>query len=280
MNLCIASSARSRLRWPRRALAVSLLTPCLGALASSPYASEVVSYTPGTGIQAGFTNSQAAIGEPSRYTADGAFSGAVTPFNAPYKNDQIVSVGAGGSLVLKFDHPVTNDPQNPYGIDLLVFGNSFFYDPATFGPTANALYGGRGQLEVSQNGTSWTLVPNFRPDGAFPTLGYNDVSDPYSSPVGASPTDFTRPVNPALDWHGMGLAEVVAGYAGSGGGAGVDIGALGLSSIQYLRFTVPAGETAALNIDGVADVAPVPSPASLLVLGVGGAIARRRVRNT
>ncbi|HYW96708.1 MAG TPA: hypothetical protein VE870_14025, partial [Bacteroidales bacterium] len=37
-----------------------------------------------------------------------------------------VSLGAyGGYIVSGFDHSITNDPQNPYGIDFTIFGNAF-----------------------------------------------------------------------------------------------------------------------------------------------------------
>ncbi len=258
---------------------IGVVVAAAGALGASPFATQVVSYTPGTGTSPGFDNPLVALGEPSRFTPDANFPAAVTPFSAPYKGEQIVSVGAGGSLVLAFDHPVTNDPQNPFGVDLLVFGNSFFYDPITFTARADELFGGRGKLEVSPDGAAWTTVPNFRPDGVYPTLGYADLTDAFATAPGAVPTDFTRPVDPSLDWHAKNFAQLVVGYNGSGGGAGVDIGALGLSSVSFLRFTVPAGESGVVNIDAVSDVAAVPAPgvgASMML--AGATLARRRRR--
>lgn len=246
-----------------------------GVAVASPFGSSVVSYSAGSGTNASFNDPSVALGEPSRFTP-GEFGGAVTPFAAPFRGSQVVSIGVGGQLTVGFAQPVTNDPLNPFGVDLLVFGNSFFFDPATFGPTANAVFGNRGQLEVSPDGVSWTLVPSIRPDGVFPTLGYSDLSDPYSPTAGSVPTDFTRPVDPAFAWQGLGMSAVVAGYAGSGGGAGVDIGALGLSEISFVRVTVPTGETGIVNIDGFSDVAAIPTPGTVVVLGLACFALRRR----
>lgn len=256
-----------------------VLTCALAAMATpvalaGPYGASIVSYAPGSGVT--LSDPAAALGEPSRFTP-GQFGGAVTPFAAPYLGSQIVSIGVGGQLTVGFSQPVVNDPLNPFGVDLLVFGNSFFFDPATFGPTANALFGNRGQLEVSPDGNTWTTVPNFRPDGVFPTLAYSDLTDPYSPTAGSILTDFTRPVDPTFAWQGIDLAGLITGYNGSGGGAGVDIGALGLSSISFVRVTVPTGETGLVNIDAFADVAAVPTPGAAIVLTLA-AIGRGRRR--
>ena len=106
------------------ALTVVCLLSASSALASS-FASEVVSYSAGTNASAGYTDPSVALGSPGRATGTGAFDGALTPFNAPYQASDVVSIGAGGSLVVRFDHPVTDDASNPYGVDLLVFGNAF-----------------------------------------------------------------------------------------------------------------------------------------------------------
>ena len=98
----------------------------VGAMAS-PYATQVIAYQAGSNAASGYTDPTAALGEPSRVTA-GWPSGEtdVTMFNAAWNTDQVVSIGAGGYLILGFDHPVYDDPNNPYGIDLIVFGNAFF----------------------------------------------------------------------------------------------------------------------------------------------------------
>ena len=112
------------------------------------------------------------------------------------------------------------------------------------------------------------------PDGPFPTLGYQDVTDPFTSPPGSVLTDFTRPVDPLFDPAHKSLAEIIAGYDGSGGGAGVDIGALGLTDISYVRISF-LGTSGDLQVDAMADVTPVPSPGLLGSVSVAGLAAAR-----
>src|SRR2546422_7084958 len=87
------------------------------------FADAVVSYDPGIGFAAGFTNSAAALGEPSR---SNPFGDLTDPFDPPYGKAQIVSIGAGGHLVVQFHTPVLNHPNNVYGFDFTIFGNTGF----------------------------------------------------------------------------------------------------------------------------------------------------------
>ncbi|MBP8776470.1 MAG: hypothetical protein KBH23_00555 [Bacteroidaceae bacterium] len=39
----------------------------------------------------------------------------------------MVSLGSfGGYLIVGFDRPIVHNPQNPYGVDFSIEGNSFF----------------------------------------------------------------------------------------------------------------------------------------------------------
>jgi hypothetical protein len=248
----------------------------------SPWASQVVSYTSGVlpPEHAAYINPATALGEPERFTGEGQFPGAVTPFNPAYLATEIVALGVGGSLTLRFDHPVQNDPNNPFGIDLLVFGNTGYISDLGYGVTSGAMFGDstQGRIEVSADGLSWTTVVGAQPDGPFPTLGYRDVTDPFTSPPGTMPTDFTRPVNPAFDPAGLSLSQIVAGYNGSGGGAGIDLAPLGLSQISFVRVSY-LGADGDLQIDAVSDVSPVPGPGvlgSFSLVGLAAARWRRR----
>ncbi|MCH8271076.1 MAG: hypothetical protein IH985_07695, partial [Planctomycetes bacterium] len=116
---------------------------------SNPWANTIVSYVPGSNATPGYTTAAVALGEPTRFTGvSGGFPGAVTPFNAAWEPDEIVSIGEGGELIVRFDQPVRDDPLNPFGIDLLVFGKA-----AAFGASldASALSGADGFAALGVN---------------------------------------------------------------------------------------------------------------------------------
>ncbi len=280
---------------PSLALALAICGS-LSTFAADPWADNVVEYIPGTGISNDFVTSTpyddatTAIGEPTRFTSDAAnFGGATTPLQAAFRNDEIVSIGNGGSLTISFDEPVTDDPNNPYGIDLLIFGNSFlsgnFFNPDfSFNPAgvAGPLVSEGGVVELSVDGVNFVTVPNFDADGLYPTYGYADLLDPFPTAAGNLPTDFTQPVDPAFDVVGKTFAEVLVGYDGSGGGAGIDIGALGFSEISFVRISNPTGATSVPEIDAFADVAAVPEPTSLTLAGLmacAALLSRKRRRD-
>jgi hypothetical protein len=91
-------------------------------------------------------------------------------------------------------------------------------------------------------------------------------------------SDFTKPVNPNFAWQNKTLSELIAGYDGSGGGLGVDIGALGLSQISFVRVSVPSGSSVDVEIDALSDVTAVPGPggAAALLAGAAMLLLRRR----
>jgi hypothetical protein len=241
-------------------LAIVVLLAALPSLAraQSPYASSVITYSPGSSPAGGFTIAASALGEPTRFTGGPFFPQAVTPFQPAFMTSELVSIGAGGELVVAFDHDVTDDPRNPFGVDLIVFGNAFFGDAAYPMGTPSGLFAEGGQISVSHDGVSWVAVPGTDADGFAPTCGWLDAS-PYATVPGLEPTDFTRPIDPSItaaSMIGQEWSAVRAMYDGSGGGAGIDLAPLGLSSIRFVRVRVPAGAMQSAEIDGFSDVAP------------------------
>ncbi len=227
---------------------------------TDPWADQVVAFDAGTGGASGFDDPAAALGEPSRMTGFASPDAeVVSPFVAPFHASQIVSIGSGGSLTVLFAEPVADDPANPFGIDLLIFGNTFFTDAgggACGSPCGTFTEG--GVIEVSADGETWFEVPGAA-DGPWPTNGWADLTDPFSSAPGMQPSDFSRPVDPTItleDFAGLDYQQMQSLYDGSGGGVGIDLADVGLAFIHYVRISNPA-EFDTPEIDAFADVRPV-----------------------
>ena len=231
-----------------RSLAFASLFVLSAVSVCAQFASSVIDYNSGTGFAAGYTNTSAALGAP-------ASGSSVTPFGPPFAKSQLVSIGANGSLTLRFDSPIINNPSNPFGLDFLIFGNTFFAitNGNYFGGgiTSGAIGGnnsGATRIEVSADGVNWfTLNPTLAPtaDNIFPT---DVLGDPHV------------PVNPALtgsSFGGLGLTGIRALYNGSAGGTGYDLAwaqdtngnFVNLPIVRFVRVNVLANKS---EIDAVA----------------------------
>lgn len=255
----------------------SSVGPFSGNLFASPYAVEVVAYEAGSNAAAGYTDPSSALGEPSR-TSMAWPSGMqdVTVFNAPWESSSLVSIGAGGYLIVKFDHNIIDNPQDVWwGIDFIVFGNAFYLDSSYPNGIASGIYEEPARIAVSQDGINWFDVEGVFADSNFPTQGYIDTSSAYGSD-GSIPSDFTIPVDPDFNPIGKSYSEIILSYGGSGGGTGVDFSSTGLSWIRYVKIYQDPQDSWSAEIDAFADV--VPEPVSLwLVLagGVAGLVSKR-----
>ncbi|MCL1921857.1 MAG: hypothetical protein FWG50_12435, partial [Kiritimatiellaeota bacterium] len=265
-----------------------------------PFATEVVSYTQGGTVTrdwisgAYFNNPLTALGRPTvdttgdTTTVPTSYTVPVVPVYAAFRAHEIVSLGlSGGEIILGFDHRVYDNPDNPYGAALIVFGNTF--QPIDrdsywhFGDPALARVGGEcndegGEVYVSQNpGGPWHKVSGVAgagyADDFAPTLGrVYDPSRPATALIDGQnewwggATDPTIPVDPAVlpaDLTGMTAADIARRYRGSAGGTAFSIRALplpadpdnGMKWIRYVRITsentwdIP-------EVDAVADVSP------------------------
>lgn len=250
-------------------------------LEAAQFADSVVSYSAGTGAAKGYDNPASAVGEPSRVTP-GQFGGPVDPFNPAYLPEQVVSLGAGGSLTLQFNSPIQNSADHAHGLDFIIFGNNGFQivngDFTGGGVTDGSLFGantGSTSVSVSNDGiTFYELTPSLSPvvDGPFPTDGSGD---------------FSKAPDPALknsSFNGKDMAGIRQLYSGSGGGAAYDISwarnaggqPANLDSIRFVKVEVLTGVA---EIDGVSAV-PEPGTAVLLLGGLCGVLlfATRRQR--
>lgn len=236
-------------------------------IAPNPWADEVIQYLPGAGANPAYGNPATVLGAPTRVTGEQfGFPGAVTMFNPAFGTNEILSIGTGGFVEVRFDEPITNDAGNLFGIDLIVFGNEGFIDdsfPAgQQGDPAGVFSNDLMDVEVSADGSTWVPVGAFQ-EGFFPTQAYLDVP-PQSPGGGLVKSTFTRPMDPSLtlsDFDGLSYAQSLALYDGSGGGTPIDIAATGLSAVSFVRISNTSGSPIELD-----SIAAVPEPATGLVL--------------
>lgn len=250
-----------------RNVAVTLASAGWFALVSTTahaqFAGDILSYLPGTGFAAGYTNASSALGSP-------ALGGGVTPFSPPFSANQLVSIGAGGEITLQMNTPIVNDPAAPFGLNFIIFANSFFVQNGGTGQNATTsgslfFHSASTLVQVSPDDINWyTLNPAVAPQPGefFPTYG------------GGNPL---FPVNPALanmNFAGMTLAQIESLYGGSAGGTGYSLAwaqdsngnSVDLATADYVRIEVQSG---VLDMDAIS---AVPEPGAWALILVGGAV--------
>lgn len=254
------------------------------ALGQTPWAVEVVSFDAGSTGVMGFDDPFTALGEPERFTGEGVFPGVVSPFNPPFGTDEIVSIGEGGHLTVRFDRPINNDGSHLFGVDLIIFGNGGFIEtdfpngvvgdpPGMFGLDA-------AHLELSVDGVDFVDAGMFT-EGFAPSMGFID-SGPFDETPGDVPTDFTRPLDPRLvldDFAGLDMDGIRALYDGSGGGTSIDVSGLagGDSGFLFARISIADDDDPNTSLNAEIDgFAVVPAPAGVIAFGGLLAIRRRR----
>lgn len=274
------------------------VTPVVCAIAAAlpiralgQYASEVVNYTQGTGLgpsDAAYNDPNTALGAPERFTGDGTpYASVVSVYSPPFMTHEAVSLGEGGTLTVRFDQPIVDDPAHAFGVDLIVFGNAGFvigdFPTLTTGNPATLLGAGQGKVEVSADGVNFYEIPGVFADQLFPTQGYLD-GGPFDGVPGSVPSDFFKPVNPSLtldDFSNRTYAEILALYDGSGGGLPIDLSdavdsggfPANLTTASYVRVSqVGPGDTT------IEAFVAVPEPATVTMFGLLSAawIGRRR----
>jgi len=226
------------------------------------FADAVLSYDPGTGFAPGYTNATSALGAP-------ALGSSVNPMSPPYLKSQLVSIGAGGEIALHLDTPITDNPSDPYGLDFIIFANSFFVANGGSGQnttTSGSLYYHPASIliQVSADNINWfTLNPSLAPQPGkwFPSYG------------GGNPEIPVNPVLAATGFAGMTLGQIESLYDGSAGGTGYDLAwaqdakgnSVELASADYVRIEVQDG---VLDMDAIS-VVPEPAAWALVLVGVG-----------
>jgi hypothetical protein len=122
-----------------------------------PYATRVVSFTPGKCAGYGQNNMPNVVLGPPKGGGQSAGS------------TDVVSLGTGGEIVLSFE---PNEVVDGPGVDLLVFENAFIPDGSS------QPYAEPGEVSVSEDGVTWTTFPCTAT--AYPwglCAGWHTVSD-------------------------------------------------------------------------------------------------------
>jgi len=243
---------------------------------ANDFAGEVIGYIEGTGVTSDmfvpsekFNHPQSALGRPTlETTGDGwnippDVNCPVVPVYPAFRYYEVVTIGSGGSITLKFNHPVANDRNNLFGIDFIIFGNAYYIlgadqawkngnpENVTVGTTfANE----PGIVSVSKDGINWYYFSSPYADAFAPTDSYqwDDVND-----IWADELNPTKPVDPNLttgDFYGSTVAQIIDAYNGSAGGTGFDLADVGLDWIMYVRIEDDPNTGYLTEIDAVADV--------------------------
>lgn len=145
-------------------------TSRLPAQPPRPYATRVLAYEPGRGVDRGFADPARALGVPQ-----GA--------GGTMQSLDVVTLGESGRLTLGFDQPITNGP----GADFIVFENAFFAGLSLLS------FGEVVFVEVSTNGKDFARFPTsyvgpdraIGPYGALPPGSWRGLAG--TTPVFANP---------------------------------------------------------------------------------------------
>jgi hypothetical protein len=249
------------------------------------YATQVISYVPGSTPVAGSTNASVALGSPERITGEiFSWPSDVTVFNGPFASNEIVSIGEGGHIELKLSNFVLPDPTGP---EIGVFENIFLNDSEPYNivdSTVIPVGGDSATVEVSEDGLSWVTLGTFLFE--LPAVGFTEFP-------GVSPSDFQKPFTGTLNSFANRPLDhptdpdVFDLLAGSGGGNWLDISSTGLSKVGYIRFSVlddsNSGTSLNFELDAVSisasamgGVVPEPSSLALAATLLMAAVMRRR----
>jgi hypothetical protein len=221
-------------------VAVSANPPQADGCDANDFAAEVVSYYAGDGASY-YTFPGTALGEPAVDTDYWGADRPVVPVYPQWLPTEIVTVGVGGHLILKFNHKICDDRNNPYGYDFIVFGNSLFSiggnwdygDPCNCFISSGQVNAEKGKVSVSQDGVNWFSFDDGPwADSFAPTLRrVFDPNEPAYYPGWENlwwgeETNPTLPLDPNVDpndFAGKSLAEVCLVYGKSAGGTAFDL---------------------------------------------------------
>jgi hypothetical protein len=219
------------------------------------FAVEVVSYSGPFGSYP-YNDRYSVLGKPTTWVDDflngkTACSVVYAAWNTdPNENRLVTTLKNGAYITVSFDHKVSDDIGNLYGIDFIVFGNSFFkYNSEDYitpdtdmdqyfltNPTRINAEPVKVSVAQSSGGPWYSFANGPYGDTAFPTNAFEWDRDANSW---AAELNWLKPVNPSLSvssFNGLSVADAIELYDGSAGGTGFDLKDLNPS--DYAALTV------------------------------------------
>lgn len=266
-----------------RMIAAAMVFGFSATSAFGGFASSVVDYTPGTGGPSGYDDPAAALGPPAPVVGAGTiYPNVLDPFSPAFGKPEIVVIGTGGQLTLQLDTPITvaNTPQ--LGVISNVGLIDSDYPNGTVSAPASIFGGGSAEVRVSGDGNQWVSlgIINFNLPASF----YSKLSSPYEMAPGPgdTPADLGKPFTGTLsDFSGESFQQVMNTLGGSVGGTWLNLDGTDLTSVDYVQFRNPSGDSGQLAIDAITTAnTPEPGSAMICLLVISGAALRRRGRAT
>ncbi|HEY1786611.1 MAG TPA: hypothetical protein VGJ73_00580 [Verrucomicrobiae bacterium] len=220
-----------------------------------------------------YNDPTAVLGPPALNFFD-PFDGDVTdrvsiidpPFNVtPSGSNTLAVIENGGQITVQMGRKIYADAHHPYGVDLIVYGNSFFdgisgasgtisddTDLSAVTLTSSATFGHPAVVSVSQDNTNWFTFTNVQT--VFPDEAYR-WDDTNASWTGEEMNP-TKPLNPYIytnKFAGQTVATALDQFTGASGGNGYSLQKLGLPWIQYIRIQPATGTYAVIDAIAAAD---------------------------
>lgn len=282
LNSCLVLAAATS--------AIAAVTSAMASPATTFFANSV-SASSGT-----VSNAAGAVG--SFATSEGGY--AVDPFFPPYSQTAsgsypavLATVGgssttSASSLTLKFAQPFAVGSSSYLGVysSVGLINTQTIPGDQPQTPSSGAIElstPSEAIVSVSADGTHFVALNGGNPIAFdIPTNAYTSVDDtvvssggytfvspqpaaPGRPPVFASSTPFLGTLD---SFYGKTESQLLSQLNGTAGGTWINVNGAGLSSIQYVEFTVPAGDTAFINAAALSDPTPtvVPEPGALALL--------------
>ena len=188
----------------------------------------------------------------------------------PNTNDVITEINPGGQITVNMGRKIYDDPNNPYGIDLIICGNSFYSASGYSGSevddstdlgvakitsgSGSGIFGHTTVVSVSQDGVNWYSYPQVSvlyPDDAY---RWDDTNHCWTD----EQMNQTKPLNPTMSFPANStVANALDQFIGACGGTGYDLKQSGFPWIQYVRVQAVTNAGAYTVIDSIAAVDPV-----------------------